>query len=62
MKIEVIKLSKYNNFEELYNHYDKLSIGHAKDEVAKPSDMLSYYSEENIKKYGCLAIEIKAVK
>lgn len=27
MELEVIKLSKYNNFEELYNHYDKLSIG-----------------------------------
>ena len=34
------------------------SIGYAKDEKANPNDMLMYYSEENIEKYGVLGIEL----
>lgn len=56
---EVLQLKRFNRFEELYNFYGKVQIGYAKDEIANAKDMLDYYSEEDIKKYGVLAIEIK---
>ena len=40
-------------------NYKKTDIGYKDDEVANPDDMLSYYSIEDIRKYGVVAIEIK---
>lgn len=54
----VINLYKYENFDELYKHHDKVSIGYSNNEVAEANDMLTYYSIENIKKYGVLGIEV----
>ena len=51
----------YPSFRELYSEHDKISIGYKKDEVANPDDMLAYYTEENIKKYGALALEVSPV-
>lgn len=58
LKCIVINLYKYKNFEELYKNHNKITIGYSEDEVANPSDMLTYYSDENIKKYGVVGIEI----
>lgn len=55
----VTNLYKYDNFEELYNNHNKIAIGYNEDETANPSDMLAYYSVENIEKYGVLGIEIR---
>ena len=55
---EVIKIYKYNSFEELYKNHNKISIGYKEDETANPNDMLMYYSKDNIDKYGVLGIEI----
>ncbi len=55
---EVIKIYKYNSFEELYKNHNKISIGYREDEIANPNDMLMYYSKDNIDKYGVLGIEI----
>ena len=44
---------------DFYSSYEKTAIGYKKDEVANPNDMLNYYSQEQIDKYGVLAIEIK---
>lgn len=55
----VTSLYKYKNFDELYKHHDKISIGYSADEIASPKDMLVYYSEEKIEKYGVLGIEIR---
>ena len=52
----------YPNFEELYKHFDKISLGYNKDEVANPSDMQQFYSKENIEKYGVLGIEIELLE
>ena len=49
----VINLYKYENFDELYKHHDKVSIGYSNDEVAEPNDMLAYYSVDNIKEIWC---------
>lgn len=57
--VEVIDLKTFKSFNELYSSYEKAAIGYKKDEVANPNDMLNYYSQEQIDKYGALAIEIK---
>lgn len=56
---EVTDLKVFNSFEELYAKYPKKMLGYSNDETANPKDMNKYYSNENIKKYGALAIEIQ---
>lgn len=57
----VTNLYKYESFNELYKHHNKISIGYEENEIANPSDMLVYYGAEKIKQYGVLGIEV-AVK
>ena len=52
---------RYNSFAELYNNFDKVSLGYKEDELASPDDMELYYSKEEQEKYGVLGIEIKLV-
>ena len=59
--VRVEKRVVYPSFRELYSEYDKISIGYKKDEIANPNDMLIYYTEEKIKKYGALALELSLV-
>ena len=56
---EVIALHKFNNFKELYNSFDKTSIGYEYNELALPEDMEQYYDKNDIIKYGVVGIEIK---
>lgn len=60
--VEVKSLYKYSNFEELYKHFDKISIGYDKDDIANPKDMEQYYSKEEQEKYGVIGIEIKVIE
>ena len=62
MLVEIQNLYHYSSFEELYKHFDKVSMGYGEDDVADPKDMEKYYSKEEQKKYGVLGIEIKKVK
>lgn len=55
-------LHYYDSFDELYKHFDKVSIGYAEDEEANPDDMSQYYSKEDILKYGVVGIEIEVTK
>lgn len=57
--VEVINLFKYNSFEELYKHFNKIEIGYSINEEANPKDMENYYSKEEQEKYGVLGIKIK---
>lgn len=57
--VDIINLYKYNNFKELYNHFNKIEMGYKENEEASPSDMEEYYSKEEQNKYGVLAIKIK---
>lgn len=59
---KVINIFLYPNFEELYKHHDKLSIGYKENEIADPLDMYDYYSKEKIDKYGVLGIQIEVIK
>lgn len=54
----VVDLYKYESFNELYKHHNKITIGYANNEIADPDDMLAYYSAEEIEKYGVLGIEV----
>lgn len=57
----VLSLHVFNSFEEMYNAFDKLSIGYAENEIANPHDMRQFYSDEDIAKYKVVGIEIKLV-
>ena len=52
--VEIEGLYKYPNFEELYKHFDKISMGYEKDEIADPKDMEQYYSKEEQKNMALL--------
>ncbi len=56
---EVLKLHIYPSFEELYKHFDKVSIGYNEDETPNPDDMDIYYPKDKQKKYGVVGIQIK---
>ena len=49
----------YDNFEDLYQNHDKIELGYLEDEVSDPSDMLEYYSKEQIEKYHVVGIKIR---
>ncbi len=48
----------FPSFKELYEVYDKISIGYKESEEAKPEDMYAYYPKEDIEAYGALAIQV----
>lgn len=54
----VIALYRFATFNDLYNSLNKRDLGYADDETANPNDMAQYYTEEDIKKYGVLGIEL----
>ena len=61
IQVEVLKLHRFNNFEELYNAFPKTDLGYAEHELAFPTDMESYYNKLEIEKYGVVGIEIRLV-
>ena len=61
ISVEAIKLHLFNNFEELYKHFDKVSLGYKENEFASPNDMNKYYSKEEQDKYGVVGIEIRII-
>ena len=60
--VEIVKLHKYSNFDELYKHFDKVSSGYDKDDIANSNDMEIYYPKKEQEKYGVIGIEIRTVK
>ena len=61
LKVEITDVCVYNNFEELYKHHGKKSLGYKKDDVASPADMNVYCPQEEIYKYGVVALEFKLI-
>lgn len=61
INVKVIGLYKYSSFDELYKHFDKVSLGYKKEKKANSKDMEQYYSKEEQKKYGVLAIKIEKI-
>ena len=62
LKTRVLKLHKYNSFEELYKNHNKVSMGYKIDEEADPKDMEKYYPQEEQSKYGVVGIEIEVIE
>ena len=59
LSVEITNLQLFPTFVELYQHYPKERLGYKLDEDANPVDMEKYYSKQQIKKHGVVAIEIK---
>lgn len=57
---QVKALHKFDNFKELYNNLPLDKFGYKPEELstAHYTDMNTYYSEEQIEKYGVLGIEL----
>jgi len=62
IEVKVLKLHRYDSFEELYKHFDKVSLGYNPDEEAHSTDMEEYYSKEEQSQYGVVGIEIKLLE
>ncbi|MBQ7140066.1 MAG: ASCH domain-containing protein [Bacilli bacterium] len=62
ISVKVINLHKYNSFEDLYKHFDKISMGYSEDEEANPKDIEKYYSKEEQNKYDVVGIEMKLIE
>jgi ASC-1-like (ASCH) protein len=56
--VRVVERREFESFNALYDSYPKRAIGYADDEDAKPSDMLQYYTVEQIKEHGALALGV----
>ena len=54
-------IEKFPSFQELYDSYNKISLGYNEDDDADYKDMEVYYSKKDIKKYGVIAIEISNI-
>lgn len=57
--VEEIKV--FDDFEKLYAALPATEIGYAVGEKADPTDMNAYYSGDEIRKYGVVAIKIKNI-
>ena len=61
IQAEVTALHILQNFEELYNKFDKTLLGYDEWEIALHTDMEQYYLSTEIEKYGVVGIEIKLI-
>ena len=58
---KVGRLHYYANFYQLYANHDKISLGYQEEEEASPTDILAYYPQEEVEKYGVVGIEIVCI-
>lgn len=61
LSVAVADLLLYKDFAELYENIPKTDLGYMAEEQADPADMSVYYSAEDIKKYGVVAIKIRLI-
>ncbi len=61
MRVLVTGKEIFDNFAQLYEHYDKLRMGYTPEETADPRDMEQYYPAEKQRNYGVAAIEIQKI-
>ncbi len=63
MMTTVLALHAFPDFDALYRallpRVGAVGLGYAPGEIASPTDMLDYYSAEEIARYGVVGIEIR---
>lgn len=59
LRAVVSDIRQYPDFEALYQAEDPLAIGYTEGETADPIDMNQYYNDDEIRRYGVLAVEIR---
>ena len=52
----VVALHIFPSFEDIYKHFDKVSLGYAPHEIAHYTDMEQYYLIREIEAYGVVGI------
>ncbi len=59
----VLKLHRFQNFEELYRELPLLKCGYCDENIssAGPTDMEKYYSIDEQNKFGVVGIELKLI-
>lgn len=62
LSTKVIALHRYDNFETLYQYFNKKALGYLENEKANFKDMELYYSLAEQEKYGVVGIEIQLIK
>lgn len=62
MLVIIENLYKFDSFEELYKHFNKIEMGYDEEETASHKDMEEYYKITEQNKYGVLGIQIKKLK
>ena len=58
---EVLAITRFASFAELYSAYNKVRLGYNEEETAKPEDMMQYYPLPQMQANGVCAIEIKVI-
>ena len=60
---EILALHRFKNFKELYSTLPMEKCGYTREEApyADWHDMLEYYTEEEIDRYGVVGIEMKLI-
>jgi len=58
LRCSVQKLAQFPDFIALYEAYEPKALGYEEGEKVDPADMLEYYTIEDVKAYGALAIEL----
>ena len=59
LTVKVTDILRFNDFAELYAVLPKTQIGYKPHEIADHEDMAQYYAEDEIKKYGVVALKIE---
>lgn len=63
LNCRVIKLHRFNSFEELYKSLPLTECGYKEENISRadPADMEKYYSKEKQAEYGVLGIELAVI-
>ena len=62
LQVKVVGIKVFKDFKELYAAYAPSDLGYKAGETSRPEDMSAYYTCEEQKKYGVVAIETADVK
>ena len=60
--VVVLDLYHYDSFENVYKEFDKVRLGYREDENSSYKDMEQYYSCDDIKEHGVVAIKIMLIE